>query len=74
MLPPFRLPTLRLPTLRSPTLTQGTCIGDDGVHSTEEGYELMANEFSDRILGVYGTVAVSTAASRMRPLFGSLGH
>ena len=73
-LPPFRLPTRRLPTLRSLTLTQGACIGDDGLHPTEEGYELMANEFFDRILAVYGAAAVSTTSSRMRALFGSLGH
>ena len=73
-LPPFRLPTLRLPTLRSPTLGQGACIADDGVHPTEEGYQLMANEFFDRILEMYGPVAIPTTSSRMRALFGSLGH
>ena len=73
-LPALRAPALRLPTLRSPTDAQGACIGDDGVHPTEEGYELMANEFFDRILGVYGAAAVPTTSSRMRVLFGSRGY
>ena len=64
---------MTLPT--SPTThDQGACIGDDGVHPTAEGYELMANEFFDRILGVYGAAAVPTTSSRMRVLFGSRGY
>ena len=73
-LPALRVPALRLPTLRAPTAAQGACIGDDGVHPTAEGYELMANEFFDRILGVYGAAAVPTASSRMRALFESRGY
>ena len=68
------LPTLRFPTLRSPWLTQGACIGDDGLHPTAEGYDLIADEFLRRILEVYGVGGFSPSSSRVRALVGSRGY
>ncbi len=36
------------------------CIGDDHLHPTEEGYDLMAEAFVDRIVGIYDVVVTPT--------------
>ena len=68
------VPALRLPTVRSPFLTQAACIGDDDLHPTAKGYELIADEFFTRILQVYGPGGSQGISTRMKMLFGSRGY
>ena len=52
----------------------GACIGDDGLHPTREGNQIMAEEFFDRLLSAYTSTSTSTTSPRMRALFKSRGY
>jgi lysophospholipase L1-like esterase len=52
----------------------GACIGNDGLHPTAEGNQLIAEEFFDRLLSTYISTSTSTTSPRMRALFKSRGY
>ena len=66
--------TFRSSIRRLPSLVQGACIGDDGLHPTAQGYELIAEEFFNRILEVYGSGTSRVSSTRLKTLMGNPGY